>query len=344
MKIALCSSYVPFVKGGYRNIIDWLQSALIERGHQVEAIYLPEADEPDLIIRQMMAFRWIDLSSADLLICTRPQAHVIPHPNKVLWFIHHIREYYDLWDTPYRGFPDTPKYRGIRDAIRSADTAALAEAKKVFTNSQIVSERLIRFNGCASEVLYPPIHCPERYYCGSFSDEILCVSRVERHKRQHLLIEALKYTKTPVRLRITGASGSADYSQNLAKLIRKYRLQQRVAFDNKWVDEETKTRQISNCLALAYAPLDEDSYGYPTIEASHASRPILTTSDSGAVLELVQDGLNGYVTNAEPEAIAVAMDKLYEDRSNTIKMGQNAAKRVAQLHISWDHVIDRLLA
>lgn len=58
MKIALVSSFVPFINGGARNIVEWLQVMLEKEGHHVERVYLPEIDAPDLLFRQMMAYRW----------------------------------------------------------------------------------------------------------------------------------------------------------------------------------------------------------------------------------------------------------------------------------------------
>ncbi len=344
MKIALCSSFVPFIYGGARNIVDWLQIMLEEQGHQVEKIYLPEVDVPDLLVQQMMAYRWIDLSIADRVICFRPQAHLISHPHKILWFIHHIRAFYDLWETPYRGFPDDFKHQGIRDTLRCVDTAGLREAKKIFTNSQIVSDRLSTYNKIESEVLYPPVFQPERFYCAKFNDEIVYICRVEHHKRQHLLIEAMQYVKTPIHLRLCGVGESRIYIDELIKRITVLGLENRVFLENRWISEEEKVEILAHCLAAAYLPIDEDSYGYPSLEASHASKPILTTFDSGGVLELVQDGVNGYVTEADPKALAGAMDKLYLDRAKTIMMGKRAAQRVVTLHISWQHVLERLLA
>ncbi len=344
MKIALCSSFVPFINGGYKNIVEWLQVMLEEQGHQVERIYLPEVDVPDLLFQQMMAFRWIDLESADRIICFRPQAHLIQHPHKILWFIHHIRTFYDLWDSPYRGFPDDVKHRGIRDALRAADTTALNEAKHVFTNSQAVSNRLKKFNNIDSEVLYPPVFNSDRFYCGTYSDEIVCICRLEHHKRQHLLVEAMQYTLTPVRLRLCGVSAGPDYPAELQKLISALEFPQRVTLDNRWISEEEKVEFLADCLAVAYLPVDEDSYGYPSVEASHASKAILTASDSGGVLELVQDGVNGYVADPTPQAIAIAMDKLYSDRQRTEVMGKHARDQLVCLNISWSHVIERLLA
>jgi glycosyltransferase involved in cell wall biosynthesis len=343
VKIALCSTFVPFVYGGARNIVEWLQVMLEQAGHQVERVYLPEVDAPNLLFRQMAAFRWIDLSAADRVICFRPQAHLVRHPHKILWFIHHLRTFYDLWNSAYRGCPDDTRHRGLRDALHAADTRALREAKRVFTNSRVVSDRLKRFNGIDSEVLYPPVFAAERFHCRSHGDEIVYVCRLEHHKRQHLLIDALAHTRTPVRLRLCGASIGEDYPCALRKQIARLGLEHRVVFDNRWITEAEKIDNLAGCLASAYLPLDEDSYGYPSVEASHARKAILTTVDAGGVLELVQDGVNGYVTEPTPQALGAAMDALWRDRRLAAAMGERAHARLAELNISWSHVLKRLL-
>lgn len=344
MKIALCSSFIPFLPSGARNIVEWLQAMLEKEGHQVERVYLPEVDAPDLLFQQMAAFRWIDLSAADRVICFRPQSHLIRHPHKILWFIHHLRVFYDLWDTPYRAYDDDLRHRGLRDALHRADTAALREARHVFTNSQVVSDRLRHFNGIDSEVLYPPVIGAERFHARGHNDEIVYVCRLEHHKRQHLLIEAMAHTRTPVRLRLCGASISNAYPDTLREQIAAAGLQGRVMLENRWISEQEKVDVLADCLAAAYLPLDEDSYGYPSIEASHASKALLTTSDSGGVLELVRDGDNGLVAAPTPQSLAAAMDRLYTDRQRTVAMGARALARLDELNISWSHVLKRLLA
>ncbi len=324
--------------------MDWLATTLQEAGHQVEIVYLPEIDNPDTLFQQMMALRWVDLESADRIICFRPQSHLIPHRHKILWFIHHVRIFYDLWESEYRPYPDDEKFRGFRDALFSADDHALREAKAVFTNSKVVSTRLERYNGVKSEVLYPPVFQPERYHCSGQNDEIVYICRLEHHKRQHLLVEAMAFTKTPVRLRLLGSSAGADYPKSIEEIIKAADLSDRVFLDNRWITEEEKVEQFAECLAAAYLPLDEDSYGYPSLEASHSSKAILTTTDSGGVLELVQDGFNGLIAEPTPESLAAAMDSLYLNRSNTAAMGVNAKQRLVDLNISWKHVLERLLA
>jgi len=343
MKIAICSSSIPFLYGGARNIVDWLYDMLRSKGHTVEKIYLPFVDTPDLLFRQFFAYQHIDLSHADRIICIRPPAHLIPHPHKILWFIHHLRVFYDLWESDFKNFPEDEKHKGLQKAIHALDNQAFKTAKKIFTNSQVVSNRLWHYNRVSSEVLYPPIFQPERFFCQDFNDEIIYLSRIEAHKRQSLLIEALSYTRSPVKLRLLGATSDPNYERTLRDLIDSLGVTQRVIFNNQWIDELTKINDLSACLAVAYLPLDEDSYGYPSLEACHSGKPILTTQDSGGVTELVIDGINGYVTLPTAEALAVAMDALFYDRERTKQMGQNALHHLSTLKISWQHVLNRLL-
>ena len=64
-----------------------------------------------------------------------------------------------------------------------------------------------------------------------------------------------------------------------------------------WVDDRDVPDLYANTLAVFYAPYDED-YGYVTVEAFKAGKPVLTAADSGGVLEFVEDGRNGYVVPA----------------------------------------------
>src|SRR3954470_9731037 len=147
MKIALVSSVVPLINGGARFIVEWLEHHLQQHGPKTELFYLPFIDRPQDLLQQIAAYRMIDLSqSCDRMICFRPPAYVLPHPNKVLWFIHHIRVFYDMWDTPYRPIPDNPAGRALRQALVDVDTRTISEAKKVYTNSQVVTDRLKHFN------------------------------------------------------------------------------------------------------------------------------------------------------------------------------------------------------
>lgn len=345
-RIGLISSAVPLVSGGYRLIVEGLEEKLRERGHLVETIYLPSSDEPEMLLTQMAAFRMIELDNHfDRVVTFRPPAHMVRHQRKVCWFIHHVRVLYDLWDKPdYHRIPDNAQYRAIRDAVRAADTVALEGAYRLFTNSRVVADRLRCFNGLSAEVLYPPVSQAGLFTAGPYGDEIVCICRMEGHKRQHLLIEAMRFTRSRVRLRLCGLSSSAAYHDALRSLIARHDLSERVVLEHRWITEEEKAAYLRSSLAAAYVPFDEDSYGYPTLEAAYACRCTLTVLDSGGVVEFVEDGRNGLIAAPTPEAVAAAFDLLYENRPATRSMGEAAERRVTELGISWDTVIARLLA
>lgn len=346
MRIAICSSFVPFVNGGARFIVEWLTTRLREHGHTVELIYLPMNEtRPESLLRQMGAYRMMDLShSVDRIITTRPPSHLIQHPKKVVWFIHHFRLFYDLWDTPHRGFPDDPRHRALREAIVRADTTGLSEAHRLFTNSQVVADRVKQFNGLAPEVLYPPLLKVDHFHDAGQGDEIVYICRTEGHKRQHLLLEAFSHVKTPVKLRICGTGFNPVYGEQMREYIDRHGLHDKVTYIDRWISEEEKASWLSTALAAAYLPEDEDSYGYPSLEAAHSRKPILTTTDSGGVLEFVEHGRNGAIADPDPRAIAEAVDQLWTDKARTAAMGVQAHERVKELKIDWSHVVERLLS
>jgi glycosyltransferase involved in cell wall biosynthesis len=343
MRLVLFSSYVPFVNGGGRFIVEWLAEKLQERDHEVERVYLPFSDDPKDLLWQMTAFRLVKIDGADRVICFRPPSHLLQHPNKVLWFIHHLRGFYDLWDA--EGAPHHTRYnKGLRRAIFQADKVALNEARAIFANSRIVQQRLKKFNDIDSSVLYPPLLDPTAYCNRGYGDEVIYVSRLGRYKRQHLLVEAMAHVKTAVKARICGDVPDGVYSQELFRLASKLGVSDRVSIENRWISEEEKRDIIGRSLAVAYFPVDEDSYGYPSLEAAHSQKPVITTTDAGGVLEFVTHEHNGLICDPDPKAVAEALDRLYNDRELVESLGTKAAETVEKLQINWDNVVDRLLA
>lgn len=337
---------MPFVNGGARFIVEWLKTRLLEHGHTVELIYLPmDESQPESLLRQMGSYRMMDLSqSVDRIITSRPPAHLIQHPKKVVWFIHHFRIFYDLWDTPHCGLQHNARNLAMREALIRADTVALSEAYRLFSNSQVVSDRVQRFNGLRPEVLYPPLLEVDHFHDAGQGDEIVYICRTEVHKRQHLLLEAFQHVQTPAKLRICGSGFNPMYAEQMKVFIADHGLQDKVSLVDRWISENEKATWLSTALAAAYLPEDEDSYGYPSLEAAYSSKPVLTTTDSGGVLEFVEHRRNGLVSEPDARALAVAIDELWADRARTRWMGEQARERVNELNIDWNHVVERLLS
>lgn len=347
MKVIVATSAPPFVNGGAALIVDWLAEMIAAEGHEVELLKFPLSPHYSEMLDQILALRLIDLSDrGDRLITVRTPSHMLRHPYKVMWFIHHYRGAYDLWGTRYQDIPNTPEGLCYRDAIRSADSIGFGEAKKIFCNSQVVAHRLEKFNRVKAEVLYPPLLRPERYHTDGFGDFILYVSRLTHHKRQWLALEGLRHTKTPVRLMIVGEPDpdSMDYANELMDLAHSPEFKGRVSVVPLWISEEEKISLLASCLAVAYLPFDEDSYGYPSLEAHHSGKAVVTTTDAGGTRELIVDGQNGFVLPPDPQAIGRAMDDLYRDRELARRMGEAGRGRIAELGISRQKVLEKLLA
>jgi glycosyltransferase involved in cell wall biosynthesis len=108
------------------------------------------------------------------------------------------------------------------------------------------------------------------------------------------------------------------------------------------VDEEQKLDLYARALAVYNGVYDED-YGYLTLEAFHASKPVITHSDSGGPLEFVIDGRNGYITEPDPAEIAATLDRLYADRKRAEELGHNGRRSLSEHDVTWDHVVRRLV-
>lgn len=344
MRIVIAATTVPHVNGGGRLIVKWTAEALRAAGHEVEEFYFPFPTEPRPTLPAILGLRLIPLrDSCDRLIAIRWPAHVIAHDNKASWFIHHYREVFDLWDTEHRTVRDNPEGRGYREILRGIDTRAMEESKDFFTNSLIVRDRVREYNGLDPEPLFPPLGGDiSRFRLDSYGDFIFYASRITPIKRQLLAIRAMSLTSSPVRLIIAGKPESLVYEKQIRSFVRDEGLSDKVDLRFGWMPEDEKAELLAKCLAVAYLPLDEDSYGYPTLEASHSSKPVVTLSDSGGALEFVRHGIEGLVAEPEPRSLALAFDQLYDDKQETIRMGEASFARRAELNIDWKHVVSRL--
>ena len=68
---------------------------------------------------------------------------------------------------------------------------------------------------------------------------------------------------------------------------------------------------------------------------------MVTTDDSGGVLEFVADAANGYVTAPQPEAIATRLEALCGDAALAARLGAGGPAQVAE--ITWERVVETLV-
>jgi glycosyltransferase involved in cell wall biosynthesis len=92
--------------------------------------------------------------------------------------------------------------------------------------------------------------------------------------------------------------------------------------------------------AVVFPPFDED-YGYITLEAFLAHKPVVTTTDAGGPLEFVEDGVTGLVAEPTPDSLADAIARLAADAPLARRLGGAGFERARA--ITWNGVVERLL-
>lgn len=342
MRIIICNAQVPFVRGGAELLVEGLRDALRERGHQVDVVSLPYRWQPHQhLLDAMLAWRLIDLSEidgvpVDLVIATKFPSYFIKHPRKVVWLVHQHRQAYDWYGTPFSDFVNDDEDRTLRDQLIRADTAALREARHVFSISRNVAQRLQRFNFLRATPLYPPSKFHGKFHSGVYGDYILSDARLDAAKRLDLLLEAVAMMKQPMSVVLTSTGPAREA---LTAQIARLGIGHRVTMAG-YVSDERLLELYAGARCVYYAPFDED-YGFTTIQALAAGRPVVTTHDAGGTLEFVRHGHNGLVVEAQARAIAAALDTLAHDAALAQRLGAAGPADVA--HIDWEEVCQALL-
>ena len=105
------------------------------------------------------------------------------------------------------------------------------------------------------------------------------------------------------------------------------------------VGDDDLIELYAGALAVVYPPYDED-FGYVTLEAFLARKPVVTCSDSGGPNEFVIDGVNGCVCDPSADAIGAAIRLLDADRTHAAALVMRARGGAAHHR---DGVIEKLV-
>lgn len=169
--------------------------------------------------------------------------------------------------------------------------------------------------------------------------EVLSVSRIEPKKGLTYLVEAIALLKQRghrVIAHVIGSKdphskGSVEYSAEFEQSIAQHGVQDQVVLHGM-MKQEQMPPIIAKCRAFV-APYIEtetgDKDGIPTamLEALASSLPVVTT-DSGSILEVVDDGVEGLVVGQrKSRAFADALQRLIEDPALEQRMAKAARAR-----------------
>ena len=211
------------------------------------------------------------------------------------------------------------------------DKAAVRRADKVFANSKAVQQRILKFYGVQSTVLYPPVslidtlQAIQRQPSEGRESFYLYFGRVESYKGVDLAIKACIQSGKNLKIAGTGKDEKRlrQLAANLLPSTEVTRNSAATRADHPqieflgFVDDKTRNELFATCKALIYPVKDED-FGLIPIEANAAGVPVIAYK-GGGVAETVIDGKTGvFFDEYNENALESAIEK-FENLSKSKK-------------------------
>jgi glycosyltransferase involved in cell wall biosynthesis len=333
LKVALLVAQAPSGQaGGAERLYEGLERGLSQLG-AVPTVVPVSADEPtfEQIIANYEACARLDLSGFDAVISTKAPTFAVDHPNHVVYLVHTIRVFDDMFDTNFPSPNETLLQQ--RAEIHRRDFESLSKAKARFAIGHEVARRLYALRGLQAGVLHPPLTTTGFQSSGN-KGYFFLPGRLHPWKRVDLLIKAIKESSLPLRFFI---AGTGEASSELEKLAGS---DERIKFLGR-ISDDALLSHYASCLAVPFVPIRED-YGYITLEAFASGKPVVTCRDSGEPCFFVKHKENGLLCDPTVASVREALEWLWKNQEAAVKMGSNG-KKVTEA-MSWKDTAAQLLS
>lgn len=231
------------------------------------------------------AFEALDLRGYDVVItsdsCVAKGVLIDQHTMHICYCHSPMRSLYDQYWQFYYDFPALarPFFSLTANYLRMWDSIAAGRVTLMVANSKNIAERIQRYYGRSSTIIYPPVETANGYIDPMPGDYYLSVGRVTPTKRIDLLIEACNRLQR--RLIVAGTGRDLSRLQKLAGPT--------IEFAGRVSDQDLRNL-YAKCRALLFAA-DED-LGIVPIEAQSYGRPVIAYGKGGS-LETVISGVTG---------------------------------------------------
>ncbi len=216
--------------------------------------------------------------------------------------------------------------------IETLDSAPTFD--RLATNSRSTGRYLQAVYGRKPDrIVYPGVNLPVSVSPPPFSDQILFVGKLWKHKRVDLIIKALSQLPRGELIVV----GEGPEKPRLRRVARDLGLDGRVKFLGQ-VTQERLEKLYAECTVCVYTPVREP-FGIVPLEAAAAGRPVVATEGGG--YNEILDGSCAFFVPASPEAIAKGIQAVFDDAGLALRMGE-AGRRIAARY-TWDRTASTLL-
>lgn len=282
-------------------------------GHEVQVMYvLNDRARWAHLLRfwHLRSVSRMDLSGFDLVITLQPDSHCIRHHNHVVYFQHHLKQYYDLfWQTLHhrKGARKKIVFPLLALIARAADMAYMTPNLKrshVLVNSKTVGKRLEKYNRISSyAVIHPgcqitPVS-PAREKAGS--PTLLSFSRLNVVQKG---LELILQTAPLVPSCDFIIAGPHDPTIDA---VDRSTLSANVKIVTKEFSEQEKEALFDSC-DVFLAPYVEEDFGITPIEANAHGKPVAYCDNGGEIVFTQKHKETGFMCHRNPQEFAAAID------------------------------------
>ena len=237
---------------------------------------------------------------------------------------------------------DQLQLQGFRIQARK-EWANAHSCDRILVNSYYSRESIQRAYGRESKVCYLGIDTSLfRNHSKPREGFVVGLGAFCSPKRIDLAIKAIALLNNPrPKLVWIGNGGVPEYLEEMIRLARS----SEVELDVKKMVPDSEVVDIMNRAALMLYTSQLEPFGLAPLEANACGTPVVAVAEGG-VRETIKDGLNGFLVDDEPEAIAQAINRLLGDAELARQMGERGCQYVQQewnLEKSVDRLEENLL-
>ncbi len=267
-----------------------------------------------------LAFGGLDLSEYDVVLSNKSGfCHGVRTGPETIHICYCLTPTRYVWD--YDRYVERERLNPlIREALRPLiallrrwDHAAAQRVDRFIAISNAVRERIRRFYGRKSDVIYPPVETDAFKPAGRHDDYYLVVSRLVPYKRIDLAVEACNRLGVP--LLIAGSGRDRERLESMAGPT--------VRFLGRVPDSELP-ELMARCRALLFPGLED--FGITPVQAQAAGRPVIAYRGGGALDTVIEGHTGLFFDEQTPESLADAIRRFDPDDFDPAEARRNAMR------------------
>jgi glycosyltransferase involved in cell wall biosynthesis len=292
--------------------------------------------------------------SADLVITTQPNSHCIRHRNHIIYFQHHLKQYYDLFWYSFN-HQNRLKKKAIFLLLcaisRIADHIYLTpnlQRSNVLVNSATVGERVKKYNRFHDFSIVHPGCNPPKYSSNVIQGVDDEGTDIEIYKKSYesghqdgssaliLAFSRLNVLQKGIDIIIETASIMSQYKFVIAgpndssiDSVCTSTLPDNLVIICREFSDQEKDALFKAC-DVFLAPYVEEDFGIAPLEANSYGKPVIYCKDSGEIVRTQIDRITGYCCKRDAASLAQGIKYCLENKE---KMASRCVENVRRY--SW---------